>query len=238
MADRIKELVLKLREVDQTRKELLQEISHDLKTPLSSLLMSFDSIERRPDMTADKKNELLQEARGETEYISILLDDLLFLSVVEDPAFHIHPSNFNFSELVEEVIKLAQQKFPHIQVNLELTPSLKLNADSVLIKRALRNLIENSFSFCIQKIQIKLSQNSLEIIDDGPGFHPEILENFGKKRLNTVRISDESGQRKSTGLGAVIANRILKHHHFDLLASNEISDNKQISGAKLLIKFS
>ena len=115
MAEQIKNLVLELKEKDQKRKELVQEISHDLKTPLSSLLMSADMLEKSTDSNAEKKKQIVEEIKNEGEYIAILLDDLLFLSIVEDPNFRIHKKDFDLVGLLADVVKTANQKFPTIK---------------------------------------------------------------------------------------------------------------------------
>ena len=107
-----------------------------------------------------------------------------------------------------------------------------------LIDRLLRNAFENSASFSKKVLNIHIAElsSSIEVslTDDGPGFSPKALQEFGHKKTSRVLVKEQDNQRISVGIGSVIMREISQLHGGDLKAEN-VFDLGVISGARVSI---
>jgi len=240
MADEIENLVNSLRKAETTRKELLRELAHDLRTPIASLKNLLEmSYEKKHLLSEEKKDELLITSLSEIEYFSSLVDDLLFLGQIQDPKYKTEKQLVSFSEIAQEEINHIKPRFPEISVDLFTNiEKLEFYADEQLMRRLFRNLLENSFSFAKEKISLTLFGDNqslnISITDDGQGFSKESLENFGHKKAK--RFITENKNRISIGLGSVIMRSIVESYSGTIIPKNILSSTDETLGAKIEAK--
>lgn len=232
MADQIEILVTNLRNTEKARMLMLQELAHDLRTPVASL-KQFQEILLHQGHLLDEENRRRTQtlAMREVNYFERLVEDLLFLSGVNDPRYSVNFKNVALNDLIQEEVDNFETS--KINVVLELNSNVAIQGDPHLLKRLLRNALSNASRFANSKITVRLTaQNErlvLDIMDDGPGMKEEYVENFGEKKFSREASSDSS---ISIGLGSVIMKKIVTLHEGTFSVSN-LSGN----GLKLTIQF-
>lgn len=238
MADEIERLVERVRDVERSRMSLLQDLAHDLRTPVASLRTLLETVTVQKDkLSSETQDEILRLAQSEVLYFQHLVEDLLFLARVGEPRYQVGKDVVDLGALVQEEAHNANSRSESsatgVSVTAEVQPqfedqSLKVSGEAHLLRRMLRNAIENAKSFAGSKVVVRAVASgegriSVLIDDDGPGFKPEMIESFGERRFSR-RIEEGPHQgRISIGLGSVIIKTVAKAHGGDVRASNESS---------------
>lgn len=232
MADQIEILVTNLRNTEKARMVMLQELAHDLRTPVASLKQFQEILLHQGHLLDEDSRRRTQTlAMKEVNYFERLVEDLLFLSGVNDPRYSVNFKNVALNELIQDEVDNFETS--KINVVLELNSNAAIKGDPHLLKRLLRNALSNASRFARSKITVRLHNEHeklvLEILDDGPGMKDEYLENFGEKKFSREASSDSS---ISIGLGSVIMKKIVTLHEGLFSVSNQSSN-----GLKLKIQF-
>lgn len=263
MADEIEKLVQNLKNTEQARNKLLQELAHDLRTPIASLKNLQETLYYKSDkMTDELRQEFLELSLSEIKYFEHLVEDLLFLSQVSDPKYSQNSLDLDLQAILNEEVQNLQTRQTLQSTPIEFDLKWKSEApfpfkgDHRLIQRLFRNALENATSFARSKVVVEVAkvspkdpmteagkgsedliQNSLwqiRITDDGPGFNSESLSQFGERRFSRKIESDKS-KRISVGLGSVVMKTICSVYGGSLKASNMIDSQGKVLGAQIEI---
>jgi len=243
MAGEIESLVQKIKDVEKSRTKLLQELAHDLRTPIASLKNLNEILENNFERLDEKtRTEMLQLSAKEIDYFARLVEDLLVLSQVHDPRYDQEQNKLDFKGLVIQEIDRLESDLVSQKSSIELKTDLpdesfEILGDRYMLQRMIRNSLENARNYSKKTIHVRLSQTQqpqkivLEISDDGKGFSTETLMNFGERRVSR-QLQMHNG-KLSLGLGSVIMKRICEAHGGQLKAINLIDENGLVSGAQL-----
>ena len=220
MSQVIVEQFRQLRQSDITRRELIANISHDLRTPLTSMQGYLETLQiKKNDLSTDDQNKYIELAIKHSKRLGSLISDLFELAMLENPDSVANIEQFSLAELVQDVTKKFELKTS--QKKLELSCILPQDApfvhgDIAMIERVLENLIENAIKFSNEGGTIRISvtpgESSLEVrvADTGLGIAtddiPKLFQRF--YRVDKSR----SDRIESNGLGLAIAHRILQLH--------------------------
>jgi len=233
MAGEVERLFVKLQETEKARIHILQDIGHDLRTPLSSLLALFEILQNKFErMTDSERKQFLATGRREVNFTKRMVDDLLFLARVEDPSCIRNDENLDLIALMQMEIQSAGTSST-LQIKLEGPSDLNVIADAQLLRRMIRNGIHNSISYAETNITIHVGMRGglveMFIDDDGPGFSEHSLATFGKKRPTRIQHEDE-GRRISLGLGSVIMTAIARIYSGEVQPANRYLENRVAGG--------
>jgi len=243
MADEIERLVEQLRSTEQSRVVLLQELAHDLRTPIASLKNLIETIDiQKSKMSPQSLDEMIGLSLKEVDYFERLVEDLLFLAQISEPRYKLDQQKINLVELLEEEISSIVLRYPNKKINItNVFPNedVIILGDEHLLRRLFRNTLDNSFSFAKEHLTIKMLVGTrkdvvLEVLDDGPGFSADGLKSFGKRRMTRVIESTDEG-RLSVGLGSVIMCSVAKIHGGSAMACNETKSDGTVLGAKVVL---
>lgn len=249
MADEIELLVERLRETETSRTKLTQELAHDLRTPIASLKNLVDLLSTKYDqLKPEVKAELWHLTGREVNYFELLVEELLTLSQFNDPNFDQSKSAVDLGELVKTCLSdqiaqtLQDDKKMDFEMKTEVAEDFKIHGDELLLRRMIRNLVDNSASFARSKVICCLvkNQNKIEItiIDDGPGLTPEQIANYGRRKSTRQIIRAETkDERISIGLGTVVVRKIVEIHRGEIHVENHLGQNGNIQGAVVKITF-
>jgi two-component system sensor histidine kinase KdpD len=223
-------------ETERLRSALLTSISHDLRTPLSSILGSASSLKNYgPTLDETAKQELLASILEEAERLNRFIANLLDMTRLESGAIAPRLELVDLADLVGSALRRASKVLAHHDVQLSLSANMPmLNLDPVLFEQALFNLLDNAAKYSPpgSKVTVKSvvadNRMRLSIGDDGDGIPPEDLERVFDK-FYRVHASDR--KRAGTGLGLAIARGFVESMGGTLSAGNRI-DGK---GAEFLI---
>ena len=235
MANEIEKLVTTIRENEEERSSLFQELAHDIRTPVTGLRSLIETIhEHGNSMSQEQLSEFTSSSLAECNYIARLVEDLLFISGVKSVQHLEDFTSINIANLIEEEASL----FENIELNVD-TQSGTLNGNPYLLKRLFRNALENAVSFAKAHVEINLKEDkevfSISIIDDGPGLSSRALKDYGKKSFaRKQRSVKQDANRLSIGLGSFIIDRIAHLHKGNIIMENLVKED-EILGAKLTI---
>ncbi len=219
MSERISQQVKLLEHNDASRRELIANVSHDLRTPLASMQGYLETLILKQDtLTHDEHKSYLNTALQHSNHLKKLISELFELSTLENNSAELHFEPFSMSELVHDVtqqfILKAKQKEIDISTRIPEQPAF-VSADISLIQRLLENLIENAIKYTPSggKINITLlssnDQVTTSISDTGDGISetdlPFIFDRFYR--------ADKQRQTEGTGLGLAIVKRIIQLHN-------------------------
>jgi len=219
LSEQIVQQVKKLEHNDSSRRELIANVSHDLRTPLASLQGYLETlILKQKTLTKDENNSYLNTALQHSNHLKKLISELFELSTLESDDTRLLVEPFSMSELVQDVTQQFELKAQHKKINISAKfpqQQAMVSADISLIQRLLENLIENAIKYTPSggKIDITLlTQNNIvttSVSDNGEGIAandlPFIFDRFYR--------ADKQRQTEGTGLGLAIAKRILQLHN-------------------------
>jgi signal transduction histidine kinase len=214
MGQRIAEQWRTLRRQDQERREIVANVSHDLRTPLTSLHGFLETLAHKPDLSAEERERYLKTALAQSGKVTRLAHELFELARLEHDASSLEQEPFSLGDLVHDVVQelglLAAAK--HQRLTTDVPPNLPNVVGSLrLIDRALMNLLSNAIRHSPEggeiAIALRAVADGVEVVvrDDGPGIPPDV-------RGALVGAPTSGGRRVTTGLGLQIVRRILELH--------------------------
>jgi len=215
LADAILEMSFKLQKKDIEQREFYENISHEVKTPLTIISSYAQGIQRG---IIDNSEEALDTIVMECSRLKKLLEDYIYLSKLESKEFPYHFEKSDLNDLIGSVLNTFQNVFVLGGVEVEFSPNGKIivELDQHSFKRALSNIILNCMRYTKDALKIDVSEESgailIRISDNGPGFNPTLLEqNISREALK---------KSDGNGLGISIVNNIMKAHQGELTLSN------------------
>lgn len=243
MADEIEELVNRLRDTEATRRILLSELAHDIRTPLASVMNLLELLkgDKRERLSQEQQTDLVEMSFKEVSYISRLVEDLLFLGKIEEPSYRRQDSLIALNDIALEVAMNTSVRYPNVKFDIIENGRTQVNMDPMLASRLLRNLLDNAFSFASNNVILKLYEENkfvhIDVIDDGPGLSLEGIQNYGKKKFSRQEVLESVNQKRiSIGLGTVILCAIVKSYHGEVEVYNNKDDEIGQKGATVSIK--
>jgi signal transduction histidine kinase len=220
MADRMVEQLRELKRADNLRRELVANVSHDLRTPLASLRGYLETLMLKKDgLSPDEQQRYLEAALRHSESLGKLVSELFELAKLESSETRPHPEPFALAELVQDVIQKHQLEADkkHIRLHGEFGEDLPfVHADIGLIERVLENLINNALRYTPAQGEVAISLNpsgnavAVEVKDTGRGIPPEELPHVFDRFYRSKSGSDVPDG--GSGLGLAISKKILNLH--------------------------
>lgn len=206
---------------DNLQKELIANISHDLRTPLT-MIKGYSEMMR--DIPGENTPENVQAIIDETERLSMLVNDLLDLSKIESGTKELVAESFDFTEAVTEVIERYEKMNSAKGYNIEFVydESVYVSADKSMILQVIYNLINNAINYCGDDLYIGVRQKVLNdkngksvvrisIVDHGVGIAPDKLPLIWDRYYKVDGVHRRAAV--GTGLGLSIVKKILTRHN-------------------------
>lgn len=192
------------------KKQLTNNINHELKTPVASILVSLDLLDDHPDLPEAKRRELLARIRGNADRLSALLKDVSTITRMEDGRGMIDKKRIDLTALINEI---ADETRPRTEIAILVNvPRLWINGDRMLLESIFHNLIDNAIAYSGgSEIHISADDSgNFKVWDNGKGIDarhlPHIFERF-------YRVDDgRSRSAGGTGLGlSIVKNAVAVH---------------------------
>lgn len=218
-------MAAELAEVDRTRRDLIANVSHDLRTPISALRAVLENV---IDEVEPPDPETFKIMLSQVERLGRLVEQLLDLSKLESGVVPLQVSSFEVADLVEQALyeaRLNTQQRDGKTIDIEMSvepPTLRATADPERVHQVLTNLVENAVRHSPDggRVVIGARESSagieLTVTDEGPGIPPTeasmVFERF--YRSDAARSSKDGG----SGLGLAIARWIVDLHGGDIKA--------------------
>lgn len=208
----LKEKSENLSEDKDKLEKLLADISHQIKTPLTSLNLLNDLLYQ--DLPESKKKEFLDNMQNELKKIEWLVKNLLYLAKLDAKMIEFKTEYIDIRKLINESINefsvLAEVNNVNITVNCE--DKIFVKCDEKWTKEAINNLIKNSIEHLAKNIKINVNTNYLytqiEVIDDGEGIKKEDIKNIFKRFYKS-----KNSKNSSLGLGLAFVKGIVENQN-------------------------
>lgn len=219
MAERISSQMETIRLEDLRRRELVTNVSHDLRTPLTSLQGYLETLKLKEDLSPAERREYLDTALRQSDRLRRLVFELFELAKLDSGETELRREPFAPGELVQDVVQKFQLAAGQQGIDLEAVIARDIpvfSADIGLVERALENLIRNAFQFTLRKgsVRVELSakdgQVLFEIRDSGMGIPPEELPRIFERSFRQRPPAGKADE--GAGLGLAITKRIAELH--------------------------
>jgi two-component system, OmpR family, sensor histidine kinase KdpD len=209
-------------ETDRLRAALLTSISHDLRTPLASILGSATSLSEAMD--ASTRLDLIHNIQDEAERLNRFIGNLLDMTRLESGPLRLRTGAIELSDAIGSALRRASKILAEHRTQVVLQPNLPmLDLDEVLFEQVLFNLLDNASKYAPagSLVTIKARQDGgnvvVQVLDEGPGIPPADLEHVFDK---FYRVGGADRRRAGTGLGLAICRGFVEAMHGSIVATN------------------
>ena len=217
-------------EAERVRNTMLASISHDFRTPLSSILGSASSLlDYGEKLDPAARSDLLQHIKVEAEGLDELVRNLLAVTRIEAGALELRHDWVDLREIVQRIVSAARRRGAgqHFETKLPLDLPL-IRADAALIEQAVGTIVANAVTHTPRETVIRIegavNENEVElaVVDDGPGIPPDALPRIFEKFVSLGGTSNADGGQ-GTGLGLALAKGIAEAHGGSVEAQSPIA---------------
>lgn len=208
------------------RADLLRSVSHDLRTPLTSIAGSASVLLESPELPEDKRRELLGGIRDDSEWLIRMVENLLSITRVGGEGAQIQKMPEAVEEVVADAVRKFRKLYPELPVETEVPEEvLFVPMDAVLICQVLTNLLENAalHGRTTSRITVRVTSGAgrakFAVEDDGGGIDAEALPLLFEDKPAGAAPVDSKG-RHNMGIGLTVCRTIVKAHGGDMSAAN------------------
>lgn len=214
-------------EISELRAKFVTVVSHEFRTPMSTILLSSELLEKYNDKwSSEKKQVHFQKIKDAIEKMTRLLEDIFLIGKVEAGEVQFNPVVTNLNKLCQQVIHEWQMKVRgNYQINFQ-TPTTNLFAelDPLMVRQIIINLLNNATQYSALQSMIDLSLSAedqlitLCIKDQGCGIDPSDLNHIFEPFYRGVNINHISG----TGLGLTIVKKFIDYHRGEVKVISQL----------------
>lgn len=218
LANTLNDATNKLSKVDELRKDLIANVSHDIKTPLTMIKAYAEMILDISGDNKQKREEHLNVIINEVDYLDHLVNDMSELSKLQSGNYILQQANFDIVKVIKEIMNIYQVLIDdqHIDCKYIGDDSIIVYADEIKIKQVIQNFVSNAIKHTQDDAKIIIKAIRLddairvEVIDNGQGVKKEEIPYIWDRYYKI----DKSFRRnqQSSGLGLAIVRAILEAH--------------------------
>lgn len=219
ISDSFNHMIVRMQKLEKSRQEFVSNVSHELKTPITSIKVLADSLLTQEDTPVELYREFLIDITDEIERENKIINDLLSLVKLDKTAGDMNISAININELLELILKrlspIAQKQ--NIEIIYESFRPVIAEVDEVKLSLAVSNLIENAIKYNVEDGWVRVSLNAdhkyffIKVSDSGIGIPEEAQDSIFERfyRVDKARSRETGG----TGLGLAITKNVIQMHH-------------------------
>ncbi|MCR5797665.1 MAG: two-component sensor histidine kinase [Eubacterium sp.] len=218
-SDAINDMITNVNHLEESRQEFVSNVSHELKTPITSINLLAQSLITQENVDVETYREFMQDISNEAERMDRIVNDLLALVKMDKQAGKLMLEEVNVNEFIEGILKgiTAIAATRNIEIIFESVRSVTAQIDQVKLGMAFSNIIENAVKYNFDNGWVKVSLNAdhrffyLRISDSGIGIPNDLKDHIFERfyRVDKARSRETGGN----GLGlAITKNAILMHN--------------------------
>ncbi len=221
LSEALTQAQMEMVKTDELRRDLMANVSHDLKTPLTMIKAYAEMIRDISYKDHDKMNEHLGIIVDETDRLTVLVNDILDLSRMQSNADTLSIETFDLADNIKTIVNRYQiiKETEKYIINVEMPERIKIKADKKKINQVIYNLINNAINYTGEDktVTVRVTKHKkyylVEIIDTGKGIKESEIPYIWNKYYK----NDKNHQRNvvSTGLGLSIVKEILELHGYE-----------------------
>jgi signal transduction histidine kinase len=223
----INHLSTQLQKIEQLRKELISNVSHEFKTPLSLIKGYAETIRDVENLSEEKRDKQLSIIIEESDKLNYMINEIMDLSQIQSDYYKLDKTDFRIKETIKAVVNRLTYHIENKKLCIEMDykDDVWVHADERRMEQVLYNLLNNAINFSKEEdcIFIRVIDKDklieVEIVDQGAGISPEeipyIWDRFYKSK-------EASAKHKGSGLGLAIVKGILDAHKLNFGVESEI----------------
>ncbi|MDO4267628.1 MAG: HAMP domain-containing sensor histidine kinase [Eubacteriales bacterium] len=218
ISDAVGKTIDKLRAVDQSRQEFVSNVSHELKTPITSIRVLADSLMGMGEVPVELYREFMEDISDEIDRESKIIDDLLSLVKMDKSEAELNIAQVNVNTLVEQTLKrlrpIANKR--KVELIFESIRDVTADVDEMKLSLAVTNLVENAIKYNVEEGWVRVTLDAdhkffyLKVADSGIGIPEEVQDRIFERffRVDKARSRETGG----SGLGLAITRNVVLMH--------------------------
>lgn len=222
-------------ERERMRSNLLRAVSHDLRTPLTSIYGACSTmIENYDEISKEKKLKLLDDMRSDSQWLVRMVENLLSVTRIDNRKVRLAKNETVLEELIDAVLVKFHKHHPQHKVQVCLPDDfISIPMDAMLIQQVLMNLLENAVFHAhgMQNLWLSItiqgSKAVFTISDDGCGIPADRMDSLFTGLLDSQEPTDNS--RSNMGIGLSVCSAIVKAHGSEITARNKTEGGAEFS---------
>jgi signal transduction histidine kinase len=219
ISDTVNSTVRQLRAIDDSQQEFVSNVSHELKTPITSIRVLADSLLQTENAPAEVYREFMTDISNEVDREAKIIDDLLTLVRMDRKNPVMNVTNVPINGLIEDVLKRVRPiaRKQNIELTYESIREVRADVDEVKLSLAIMNLVSNAIKYNRDGGEVHVTLDAdhryfyVKVADNGIGIPAEAQKHIFEKfyRVDKARSRETGG----TGLGLAITHDIIVLHH-------------------------
>lgn len=214
-------------ELERMRANLLRAVSHDLRTPLTTIYSASSMLrDKRKNLTDQQQDEMLLSIQEDSEWLVRMVENLLSVTRIDSGKIKIVKTPTILDELVDSVMTKFLKRYPGQEVLLDVPEGLVVvMVDTILIEQVLTNLLENAVLHAEGMTELSMrvftqgNQAIFEIADNGCGIREDRMKDIFTGSYE-ARDTAPDGRKRNIGIGLSVCATIIKAHGGEISAEN------------------
>ena len=221
--------------LDTSRQEFVSNVSHELKTPLTSMKVLADSLVGQENVPVELYQEFMQDIAAEIDRESKIITDLLTLVKLNKKASNMNIEQVNINELLDLILKrlrpIAAKR--NIELILEGFRPVDAEIDETKLSLAISNLVENAIKYNKDEGWVRVSLNAdhkyfyVTVTDSGRGIPEESIDHIFERFYRVDK--SHSTEIEGTGLGLAITRSAIMMHHGAIRVKSQVGEGTTFS---------
>lgn len=225
----------RMQTLDESRQEFVSNVSHELKTPLTSMKILADSLVGQQGMPEELYQEFMQDITQEIDRETKIITDLLSLVKMDKKAQDLIVTKISINELVENVLKRLQPiaEKNNVELILDSFREIEADADEVKLTLAISNLVENGIKYNVDNGWVRVTLDAdhkffyVTVNDSGVGIPEDAMDRIFERFYRVDK--SHSKEIGGTGLGLAITRSAIVMHHGVIKASSTVGKGTEFS---------
>jgi signal transduction histidine kinase len=220
------------RSTENELKQAISHISHDIRTPMTSILGYIQFLES-DDISSESKKEYIETIKNSAGRLKVLLEDFFELSIIEQADYPLKMERVPFNDLIVEALLGFYEEFKKRDIEPEIhipDNDIMAMADSSAVKRVVENLIVNAIRYSTGHVVIRLDQKETEVQLRISNSVDKLSEQDVTHLFDRFYKADQTRTGKGTGLGLPIAKSLMEKMNGSISA--ELEDNQLTMNCK------
>lgn len=213
------------RESERLRSALVDSVTHDLRTPLTSIRAAASTLLNQPNLSDAERADLVTVVEEESNRLDRLIGQAIEMARLDSHSVKVQLAAQDVGELIDMTVEQMQRELRNHKIETKLPPDMqRVRMDRTLIQRVLQHLLENAARYSPAGSVIEVSagaQNgrlSFSVADHGPGIAPEDLPFVFDKYFRGKR---QAAAKRGTGMGLAICSAILRAHQGEISVESQ-----------------
>ena len=225
--------ITEIKRLEEMRRLFVANVSHELKTPLTSIQGYLEAILDGMITDKEEEEEYIKRVLNETDRMSNLVGEVLDLAKLQSEQFEFQLETVNLKAVIKSVYNDLESRFAHREVKLDVADDLDVKADPDKLKEVLINLISNAIKFTAENGKIELESKvtggkvTLNVIDDGVGIPKSELSHIWERFHQVDR--SRKPDREGTGLGLAIVKEMVEGMKGEVEVESTVGEGSKFS---------